>query len=117
MKIQLNADVGEGMLNDIELMPFLTYANIACGGHIGDENSVRKTIKLAQKYEVKVGAHPSYPDKGNFGRESILMSFQDLEQTIIEQVDLFLKSAEVLKATMYHIKLHGALYNLSLIHI
>lgn len=111
MKIKLNADVGEGMANDVELMPFLTYANIACGGHTGSLESIKKTIKLAQKREVKVGAHPSYPDKANFGRQSLAINKEGLQQTICEQVDLFLEAATELCATMHHIKLHGALYN------
>ena len=111
MKIQLNADVGEGMGNDAKLMPFLAYANIACGGHVGNENSIKKTIQLAQKYNVKVGAHPSYPDKVNFGRQSMSMSFESLEKIIDKQIDAFLKVAHTLQVTLYHIKLHGALYN------
>lgn len=111
MKIQLNADVGEGMTNDAELMSFLMYANIACGGHTGSLESVKKTITLAQKLAVKVGAHPSYPDKVNFGRQSLTMSLKDLEQSINEQIDLFLQAARELNVSMHHIKLHGALYN------
>ena len=111
MNIQLNADVGEGMLNDAQLMPFLTYANIASGGHTGNENSIQQTVSLAQKYNVKVGAHPSYPDKDNFGRKSMQISLLNLEQTISKQVDLFLKVVKNLNTSMYHVKLHGALYN------
>ena len=111
MKIQLNADVGEGMANDAELMPFLSYANIACGGHAGSINTIKQTIQLAKEYGVKVGAHPSYPDTFNFGRQSMSMSLQDLEKTIIEQVDLFIEAAKVMEVLMNHIKLHGALYN------
>ena len=80
--IKLNADVGEGMANDVALMPFLTYANIASGGHVGDKVSVEQTIKIALKHHVKVGAHPSYPDKENFGRQSMSFSLAELEKII-----------------------------------
>ena len=109
--IKLNADVGEGIGNDVALMPFLTYANIACGGHVGDENSIKETIKLAKINNVKIGAHPSYPDKENFGRKSMSFDFIELEKIIDQQIDVFLNIAKSLKVSMHHIKLHGALYN------
>ena len=109
--IKLNADVGEGMANDVALMPFLTYANIASGGHVGDKVSVEQTIKIALKHHVKVGAHPSYPDKENFGRQSMSFSLAELEKIIDTQIDLFLKVSKTLHVSMHHIKLHGALYN------
>lgn len=111
MKIQLNADVGEGMNNDVALMPFLTYANIACGGHMGDIDTITKAIKLAERCNVKVGAHPSYPDKVNFGRQSMSINRTDLEKVIEKQIDLFLQGANISQVPMHHIKLHGALYN------
>ena len=111
MQIKLNADVGEGMLKDPFLMPYLSYANVACGGHFGNAKTVKQTITLAKEYNVKVGAHPSYPDKINFGRKSIALSIESIEMTLKEQIGLFESIAELENIKMHHVKLHGALYN------
>jgi len=66
--IDINCDLGEGFPYDEALMKLISSCNIACGGHYGTKDSISITIKLAQKYGVKIGAHPSYPDKVNFGR-------------------------------------------------
>jgi UPF0271 protein len=71
----LNCDLGEGMKNDALLMPFLGSCNIACGGHTGDQKSMLQSLLLARKFGVKVGAHPSFPDKINFGR--VLMQISE----------------------------------------
>lgn len=110
-KIYLNADMGEGMNSDKELMPFLNFANIACGGHFGDQHSIISAIELAKKHKVKVGAHPSYPDKENFGRSSINISQKQLEVALLEQINLFQASCKKMEVKMNHIKLHGALYS------
>ncbi|WP_010521693.1 LamB/YcsF family protein [Aquimarina agarivorans] len=107
----MNADVGEGMDTDKALMPYLKYANIACGGHAGNAKTIKQTILLAKQHRVLVGAHPSYPDKENFGRKSLSMSLVDLEISLLEQVHCFQKIANTLGNHMHHIKLHGALYN------
>ncbi|MGX1024044.1 5-oxoprolinase subunit PxpA [Flavobacterium sp. CS20] len=109
--IDLNADLGEGKTNDEALLKYLSSCNIACGGHIGDQQSILKTIKLAQKHKVKIGAHPSYPDVENFGRKSIKISIDDLVEAIDNQLNLFKKCIDETKATWHHIKFHGALYN------
>ena len=70
-KININCDVGEGVNNEAQLMPYIQFCNIACGGHAGDVNSMSEMVKLALKYKVEIGAHPSYPDRMNFGRKSI----------------------------------------------
>src|SRR5450755_1854474 len=70
--IDLNCDMGEGMENDALIMPFISSVNIACGYHAGDEATMRRTVELAVKYKVAIGAHPSYPDRENFGRIDIL---------------------------------------------
>jgi len=110
-KLFLNADVGEGMQSDAELMPYLTYANIACGGHFGNSKSISETLQLAIQHGVKVGAHPSYPDKANFGRKSILISRELLFENVKNQIEFFLSECEKQGVKMNHIKLHGALYN------
>ena len=112
MKIDINCDLGEGRGNDAELMPYLDSCNIACGGHFGDHKSMTTTIKLAIKYGVKLGAHPSFPDRQNFGRKLMNLSAEELQNSIHHQLVNFMSVCEELKVEMHHIKLHGALYNL-----
>ena len=116
MKIALNADVGEGVKNDEALMKYLAYANIASGGHYGDVESITKTISIAKEKGVKIGAHPSYLDKENFGRKSMNVGQQELEFLLKIQIDRVVDIAKTQNIDMHHVKLHGALY-LSLIHI
>lgn len=110
-KIDINADVGEGAGNDAHIMPFVSSCNIACGGHVGNESSIRKTIQLAKKYHVKIGAHPSFPDTDNFGRKLLTITKSELTKSIYEQLLFFYSMAETEQTTIHHIKLHGALYN------
>lgn len=110
-KIDINADVGEGTGNDAQLMPLLSSCNIACGGHVGDETSIGKTIRLAKKYNVKIGAHPSFPDKDNFGRKLLTLTKSELTESIYKQLLFFYAIAETEEVPIHHIKLHGALYN------
>ena len=112
MKIDINCDVGEGMTNEHLLMPYISSCNIACGGHFGDENTIDKTIQLAIKNNVKIGVHPSFPDKENFGRKVMQISNSKLKESIQNQLDLFLERLEKFNQTLHHIKPHGALYNL-----
>jgi UPF0271 protein len=113
MKIDINCDLGEGMDNDAQLMPYLGSCNIACGGHYGDVNTMIKAINLAQQHGVNVGAHPSFPDKENFGRKIMDISRGELQQTLHQQVTFFQDTCHKLGVEMHHIKLHGALYNLA----
>lgn len=106
----LNADVGEG-LDDQVLMPFIDLANIACGGHAGDEATMEHTIRLAQQHNVAAGAHPSYPDRENFGRRSIAISSKRLFTAIDQQLRRFADICQSLGSSVNHIKAHGALYN------
>lgn len=110
-KIDLNADIGEGMPYDKELINYISSCNIACGGHIGDDNSILETIGLAKENNMKIGAHPSYPDKLNFGRKSINISIEDLVKSVDIQLNNFKNKCNQLKAKWHHIKFHGALYN------
>ena len=107
----INCDLGEGMGNDTELMGFIDSCNIACGGHFGTLKTVQETIKLAQKHRVKIGAHPSYPDPENFGRCLMPMRDEELQHTLIEQLQLFKQACSLQASTAHHVKLHGALYN------
>ncbi|NAS13086.1 5-oxoprolinase subunit PxpA [Poritiphilus flavus] len=110
-EVDLNCDLGEGLGNEAELMPYLSSCNIACGGHAGDEETLREVLRLARKYNVKAGAHPSYPDRENFGRISMVIAPDQLKASIQEQVELFLRLAEQEDVPVHHIKPHGALYN------
>lgn len=107
----INCDLGEGMDNDGELMPLLDSANIACGGHTGDEKSIIDALKLAKKFGVKVGAHPSFPDRENFGRKFMEIEHKLLRTIILKQIQFFEKICQHQEMSMNHIKAHGALYN------
>lgn len=109
--IDINADLGEGAGQDHVIMPLISSCNIACGGHVGDEQSMRETIDLAAMNNVKIGAHPSYPDIENFGRIPLDISDIDLEESLIKQLTDFYRIAKDSNQKVYHIKAHGALYN------
>lgn len=111
--IDINCDLGEGFGLDHKLMPFIDSCNIACGGHYGDRKTIRDTIELALKHQVKIGAHPSFPDKENFGRKTLSLTSAQLEKSILEQMTLFLEACSETNATINHVKFHGALYNLA----
>ena len=113
MHIDINCDMGEGIGNDAAIMPYITSANIACGYHAGDEETMRITIELAQKHGVNIGAHPSFYDRQNFGRTEQKTSSTDVYQLMMEQLFLFGKIAGVAAAAIHHVKPHGALYNMA----
>lgn len=112
----LNCDLGEwktseSRKHDQQIMPFISSCNIACGGHIGDEDSVKATLELAAKHGVAVGVHPSYKDKENFGRIVPEISAEELSNTLIDQLCFFKKIISGSGVGLHHIKPHGALYN------
>ncbi|WP_096085621.1 5-oxoprolinase subunit PxpA [Agaribacterium haliotis] len=110
--LQLNCDLGEISAElDRKLMPFIDQANIACGGHAGDQHSMLNCIELADQYGVAIGAHPSYPDRSNFGRQSMSIDLDKLEQSLFEQVASLQALCQRRGVTLRHIKAHGALYN------
>lgn len=115
--IDINVDLGEGVGNESKLMPFISSCNIACGGHAGDLKLMEHIVKLAKVYRVKIGAHPSFPDKENFGRIAMKMSpsalFDSLQKQILDLLGII--AAE--KTTLHHIKPHGALYNLAAVDL
>ena len=114
LSIDLNCDLGEGMSNDEELMPLISSANIACGGHAGDVDTMQQTVELALKHNVAIGAHPSYPDKENFGRKDLIdlsLRPEELVDIIFEQVNQLKTICLKFGTNLQHIKPHGALYN------
>ena len=109
--IDINSDLGEGAGHDHELMRFISSANIACGGHAGDEDTMRETVALAKKNGVSIGAHPGYPDKANFGRDAMNMEPLALIEEISVQIRALAEIAKAEGVTLRHVKAHGALYN------
>jgi len=111
--IDFNCDMGEGMGNDESIMPYITSANIACGYHAGDKDMMKQTVELCLKYDLAIGAHPSYSDRENFGRSEINISPEQVYILVKEQIQLLKKITEEAKAVLQHVKPHGALYNRS----
>src|SRR6266545_7496362 len=107
--IDLNSDLGEGAGTDAQLMPLISSANVACGGHAGDESTMSATVALARRYAVAVGAHPGYPDRENFGRVPVPLSDDELSEEIARQIRALQRVEPDLKIS--HVKAHGALYN------
>jgi len=110
--IDINCDLGEGLDNEHLLMPLISSCNISCGAHAGSVDVIDKVIALAIQYKVKIGAHPSFQDRENFGREVMDMTNDELQQSLEEQLQLFKERAVLQNAIIHHIKPHGALYNL-----
>ena len=111
--IDINCDLGEGIGNENAIMPYISSANIACGYHAGDENTIWQTAELCLKYNVAIGAHPSFLDKENFGRTEMKIDADDLYDLVIQQLIIIDEIISGLDATLHHVKPHGALYNLS----
>ena len=113
--MKINCDMGESFGiynagNDEEIMPLIDVANVACGFHASDPNHMRKTVELAKKHKVKVGAHPSFPDLQGFGRREMKMPKLDLKNMIMYQVGALKAFLDELKMPLNHIKPHGSLY-------
>jgi len=114
--VDINADLGESeesLANgtDFELMRYITSANVACGGHAGDERIMRETVGHAKRLNVAVGAHPGYPDRANFGRIESPMAAAEIEATVRDQIAALAAVAEPLGVRLVHCKPHGALYH------
>ncbi|HMQ06133.1 MAG TPA: 5-oxoprolinase subunit PxpA [Saprospiraceae bacterium] len=114
--IDLNCDMGESygrfsIGNDLEILPFISSCNIACGYHGGDPTSIIQIMDVAGKSSKKLGAHPSYPDFMGFGRRSMQVSPFDLYSMILYQVGALMSVAGSLNSRLHHVKPHGALYH------
>tara|TARA_B100001059_G_C17744051_1_gene533288 strand:- start:336 stop:1049 length:714 start_codon:yes stop_codon:yes gene_type:complete len=109
--LNINCDLGEGLNNEHIIMPLIDSCNIACGGHAGDNASMIECVEISIKNNVKIGAHPSYPDKINFGRKKIDISPSELSYSIISQIESLETIADSYGLELNHIKAHGALYN------
>ena len=115
MKIDLNCDMGEleDAAHEAALMAFVTSANIACGAHAGDLATMERTAHLALERGVRIGAHPGYPDRENFGRLELPMSAEAVAQTVYEQIALLDGVVTRLGGSVEYVKPHGALYNVA----
>jgi len=116
LHIDINCDLGEGygafrVGNDAEIMPHITSANIACGFHAGDPVTMAKTVSLARKNNVAIGAHPSYPDVMGFGRREMQLTQEEVMNCTIYQIGALQGFARAAGVKLQHVKLHGALYN------
>ena len=109
----LNCDLGEGIGNDAALMPYIDEANIACGFHAGDAFTMRETVALCIRHGVKIGAHPSYLDRENFGRKEIELSPEEIYLLVKKQIETLNQIVKTAGGKLNHVKPHGALYNTS----
>ena len=109
--MDINCDVGEGFEVEAKLMPYIQSCNIACGGHAGDNESMKRVVTVAIKNHVKIGAHPSYLDKESFGRKTINISATQLKKSVKQQINSLNKIILTQGGVLHHIKPHGALYN------
>jgi len=111
--IDLNCDVGEGVGNEREIMPYISSANIACGQHAGDEQTMRQVIGLCIEFGVAIGAHPSFPDREFFGRRNMELPATQVEELVTQQITRLSELAKEFGASIKHVKPHGALYNMA----
>jgi len=118
MEININCDLGEkskfhSIENDPALLNIVNSANIACGYHAGDEDTMDMVIKISKSNGVSIGAHPSFNDPENFGRKKIYLSNSDITKLIFDQYEILQKVAEKHNEIVTHIKPHGALNNMA----
>ena len=114
--IDLNADMGEyadaaQRATEAALMPLISSCSVACGGHAGDETTMRETIRLAKTHNVSIGAHPAYPDREGFGRRHLIFDPDELSSSLRAQISSLEKISKLEGVALRHVKPHGALYN------
>ncbi len=118
MTVSINCDMGEGyglfrIGDDEGIMPFITIANVACGFHASDPSVMHRTVRLAKRHGVKVGAHPSFPDLQGFGRREMKMGRDELVDCIVYQVGALKAFLDLEGLALNHVKPHGALYGVA----
>lgn len=115
MLLDLNCDMGEleDAAHEAALMQYITSANIACGAHAGNEATMERTARLALDRGVRIGAHPGYPDRENFGRVEMKMNPEAIAATVREQIERLHAIVSRLGGSIVHVKPHGALYNVA----
>lgn len=113
MLIDLNCDLGEGIGSDADVIPLITTANVACGFHAGDPGTAYATLQLAAKHGVRVGAHPSFPDREDFGRRELDRTEQQVLNDCVYQIGALSGIALECSVALTHVKPHGALYNMA----
>ena len=111
MSVDLNADLGEGCANDEALLQLVSSANIACGFHAGDAQTMQQSVRWALKYDVAIGAHPSFPDRENFGRTAMQLPPETVYAQVVYQLGALAAITRAEGAKMVHVKPHGMLYN------
>jgi UPF0271 protein len=110
-QLDFNCDLGEGCGSDAAIVPLISSASIACGGHAGDVDSMRETVALCRRHGVAIGAHPSFEDRTNFGRRDIALPPDAIQASVAAQVRALAAVCTDLGARLRHVKPHGALYN------
>ena len=118
MEININCDLGEKSKhhsneNDPELLKIVNSANVACGFHAGDDNSMNQVVKISKENGVSIGAHPSFKDLENFGRKRINLSPSEIKKLNIDQYEILQKIAQDHEEHVTHMKPHGALNNMA----
>ena len=111
LTIDLNCDLGEGGVADAALMPLITSANIACGGHAGNDATMATTVRLARQHGVGLGAHPGHEDPVHFGRRELPVTPAAAAELVVRQTRRLQRIAAAQGSALAHLKLHGALYN------
>lgn len=111
--LDFNCDLGEGCGTDAAIVPLISSASIACGGHAGDAATMRETAALCLAHGVAIGAHPSFEDRVHFGRRELDVPAEELEASVRRQVEALAEVCAALGARLRHVKPHGALYNLA----
>jgi 5-oxoprolinase (ATP-hydrolysing) subunit A len=114
--IDLNADTGEGygawaMGDDEGILPYVTSVNVACGFHAGDPSIIDRTVSRALERGIRIGAHPSYPDRRGFGRREMQLPYEEVEADVLYQSGALRAFVESYGGRLWHVKPHGALYN------
>jgi len=117
-RIDLNCDMGEGfgawrMGDDLEILDYVTSANVACGFHAGDPATMHRTVEAALAKGVAVGAHPGLPDLQGFGRRTMALTPREAYDIVVYQVGALAGFARALGGALGHVKAHGALYNMA----